>query len=141
MLDAKFFNMIGPNARDRYRKHTFKDAKDVYGRKFKGYTAEYGERKRAGKYRRQAAEFTNSKAPVLTSDFLRDFSLMGTTANSFRMGWSTHGERVGHLAKRGRVLSANNQVMPKDVIKFINREAVRYVKKKLPKKKVTRIKI
>ena len=34
MLDAAFFLRVGPNVRDRYRKHIFKDAKDVFGNNF-----------------------------------------------------------------------------------------------------------
>ena len=35
MLDKMFFLKIGPNVRDRYRKHIFQDAKDVFGKPFK----------------------------------------------------------------------------------------------------------
>ena len=43
MLDKKFFLKVGPNVRDRYRKHIFKDAKDVYGKPFEKYSTKYGD--------------------------------------------------------------------------------------------------
>ena len=116
MLDATFFLRVGPNARDRYRKHIFQDGKDVFGKPFKTYSKEYGERKRANKFKRQASQYAGSKAPVLTSDLLRDFSLIKTTSGGFQLGFTTYGARVKHLKKMGRVLSASNQPLPDGVI-------------------------
>ena len=72
MLDKTFFLRVGPNVRDRYREHIFVKAKDVFGKPFKAYTSKYGERKRANKFKRQASQYANSKAAVLTYDVLRD---------------------------------------------------------------------
>ena len=137
MLDTKFFLRVGPNARDRYRKHIFQDGKDVFGKSFKTYSKEYGERKRANKFKRQASQYAGSKAPVLTSDLLRDFSLIKTTSGGFQLGWTTYGARVKHLKKMGRVLSASNQPLPDGVIKYLSKEARLYINKKLPKGKKT----
>ena len=137
MLDTKFFLRVGPNARDRYRKHIFQDGKDVFGKPFKTYSKEYGERKRANKFKRQASQYAGSKAPVLTSDLLRDFSLIKTTSGGFQLGWTTYGARVKHLKKMGRVLSASNQPLPDGVIKYLSKEARLYINKKLPKGKKT----
>ena len=68
MLDGTFFRTIGANVRDRYRDHIFRKAKDVYGRAFKKYSKEYGIKKRANTFKRQASQYANSNAPVLTSD-------------------------------------------------------------------------
>ena len=47
MLDKKFFIDVGPEVRDKYRKHIFKGAKDVKGNKFKSnYSSEYAKRKK-----------------------------------------------------------------------------------------------
>ena len=118
MLDATFFRRVGPNTRDRYRKHIFQDAKDVFGRPFKGYTKEYGTAKRANKFKRQASQYSGTKAPVLTSDLLRDFSLIRTSPNGFQLGWVTHGAKIKWLKDMGRVLSASNQALPDSVIKY-----------------------
>ena len=143
MLDLKFFLRVGPNTRDRYRKHIFQDAKDVYDKPFKDYKKNkkgisiYGQRKRANKFKRQASQYAGSKAPVLTSDLLRDFSLIKTTSGGFQLGFTTYGARVKHLKKMGRVLSASNQPLPDGVIKYLSKEARLYINKKLPKGKKT----
>ena len=144
MLDAKFFLKVGPNVRDRYRKHIFKDAKDVYGKPFKEYKKNkkgisvYVQRKRANKFKRQSSQYAGSTAPVLTSDLLRDYSLIKPpNRKGFQIGWITLGARVESLKKQGRVLTAPDQPLPKDEIKFLDREAHKYIKKGLGKSKTT----
>ena len=142
MLDTKFWLRVGPNVRDRYREHIFGKAKDVFGRKFKGYSKEYGSMKRANKFKRQASKYANTTAPVLTSDLLRDFSLIKST-NGFSIGWTTYGARVESLNKRGRVLSSDKQPLPKGVINYMMKQAEPYTDKRLkkiiPKSKTIRI--
>tara|TARA_R100001594_G_scaffold57337_1_gene91238 strand:- start:8123 stop:8575 length:453 start_codon:yes stop_codon:yes gene_type:complete len=143
MLDSTFFRRIGPNVRDRYRKHIFKDAKDVYDKPFKDYKKNkkgisiYGQRKRANTFKRQASQYANSKAPVLTSDLLRDYSLIKTSTNGFQIGWTTLGARVEHLKKMGRVLTHPDQPLPKGVETYLSTEAHKYIKKKLGPNKTT----
>ena len=137
MLDATFFRRVGPNVRDRYRDHIFKKAKDVYGKPFKKYSKKYGEKKRANTFKRQASQYANSNAPVLTSDLLRDYSLIKTSTNGFQIGWTTFGARVDHLKKMGRVLTAPNQPLPKGVETYLSTEAHRYIKNKLGPNKTT----
>ena len=137
MLDGTFFLKIGPNVRDRYRKHIFQDAKDVFGKPFKAYKSKYGQAKRANKFKRQASQYANSKAPVLTSDLLRDYSLIKTSTNGFQIGWITFGARVEHLKKMGRVLTASDQALPKGVETYLSTEAHKYIKKKLGPNKTT----
>ena len=141
MLDKKFFLKVGPNVRDRYRKHIFQDAKDVYGKPFDEYSTKYGERKRANKFKRQASQYAGSTAPVLTSDLLRDYSLIKTLRGGFQIGWVSQGFKVKSLEKQGRVLTAPDQPLPKDEIKFLDREANKYIKKGLGKSKTTRHRI
>ena len=141
MLDAKFFRRVGPNVRDRYREHIFKKAKDVFGKPFKGYTTEYGQRKRSQSFRRQANQYANSKAPVLTSDLLRDYSLIKTMSNGFSIGFQALGDRINHLRKMGRVLTDNKQPLPKKVIKYLDSEVDKEIKKQFPKNKKVVIKI
>ena len=138
MLDAKFFLRVGPNVRDRYRKHIFKDAKDVYDKDFKPYTSKkYGERKRANKFKRQSSQYSSSLAPVLTSDLLRDYSLIKTSSGGFQIGWISQGAKIKWLKDMGRVLTADNQPLPDKVMKYITNEYHKYIKKN--QKPTTRI--
>ena len=141
MLDKIFFLRVGPNVRDRYREHIFKDAKDVFGKPFKAYTSKYGERKRANKFKRQASQYANSKAPVLTSALLTDYSLIKTMSRGFQIGWIKEGAKVLALKKMGRVLTSKSQPMPDGVIKYLHNEAHGYIKKRLGPNKTTTYKI
>ena len=137
MLDLKFFFRVGPNVRDRYRDHIFEDAKDVFGKPYKKYTSKYGQAKRANKFKRQAFKYANSNAPVLTSDLLRDYSLIKTMRKGFQIGWTTLGARVEWLKKMGRVLTTPKQPLPKGVINYLDKEANSYIKKRLGPNKTT----
>jgi len=150
MLDKTFFLKIGPNVRDRYRKHIFgsdasgqyvQQAKDVFGRKFKSYKPKYSQRKRADKFKRQASSFKDSTNPVLTSDLLRDYSLIKTMSNGFQIGWTTFGARVEWLKKMGRVLTSKSQPLPDGVITYLSKEAHKHIKKRLGPNKTTTYKI
>ena len=134
MIDRKFFK-IGANVVAKFREHTFEKALDINGKKFKGYSAKYGIAKRANKLKRQASEFANSTAPVLSSDLLRDWKLRKVTNNGFSFGTVAFGDRVKHLAKMGRVISRDSKALPDKVEKFLMREAEKYVQGKLNKVK------
>ena len=133
-INANFFRRLGANVRDRYREHIFGKAKDVHGKPFKSYSSKYGERKRANKFKRQASNYASSKAPVLTSDLLRDFSLIRTSRGSFELGWVTHGAKVKWLAKVGRELTTKRQPFPKKINKYMEREVFKAIEKSLPNK-------
>ena len=133
MLDRKFFFKYGPDLVACFRKHIFMDGKDVWGKKFKGYSQEYGEAKRTGNLFRQATEFKDSKAPVLTSDLMRDWIMRSIGSSGFKFGTMAHGGRVEHLAKMGRVISAKNKPIPTDCEKKFIANADLYVKKELGK--------
>ena len=135
MLDRKFWNKEGPIVRDKYRKHIFAKAKDVNSRSFKGYTTEYGTRKRATKLKRQASKYSGTLAPVLTSDLLRDFGIMRTTSDGFQMGWAVWGAKIKWLKDMGRRLSTSDQPMPNKLIEYLRKNTSGYIKKKMPKGK------
>ena len=142
MFTTKFFRGLGANTRDRYRDYIFDGAKDVFGKRFKGYSNEYGKRKRANKFNEQSSKYANSTAPVLTSKFYKDISVQSPNPNGFQLKWAILGARVGHLAKMGRVVTSSIQPLPKDTIKAMERDIKVYVDKhKLPKSKTTRFKI
>ena len=133
MLDRKFFLELSKKVVPMFREHTFINALDVKGKKFKGYSKDYGISKRTGKMFRQASEFANTTAPVLTSDLLRDYKLQGTSSSGFKFGFATRGGRVEHLAKLGRVISSESKPIPDKIAKFVMAEADKYVKKELGK--------
>ena len=132
MIDKKFFK-IGANVVAKFREHTFEKALDINGNKFKGYSTKYGADKRGNKLKRQASEFAGSTAPVLSSDLLRDWKLRKVTNNGFSFGTVAFGDRVKHLAKRGRVIAKDGKALPKEIAKYLMNEADKYVKKELNK--------
>ena len=133
MLDRKFFFELSKDVVPMFRKHTFMDALDVKGKKFKGYSEKYKESKRSGRMFRQATEFKDSTAPILTSDLLRDWKLQGTSATGFSFGTATQGGKIANLAKLGRIISTDSNPLPKKIEKFIMNQATKYVKKRLGK--------
>ena len=129
MLDKKFFLKEGPNVRDRYRKHIFTNARDVYDKSFSSnYKGDYKERKLKGDFKR----FTKAKinAPVLTGDLLRDYGMVGTPSSTgFTIGWSIMGGRVQSLRNQGRILTHQNQPLPKKIFKYLTDKAHKYIVK------------
>ena len=143
MLDGKFFLKYGPDFVAKFRKHIFMEAKDVFGKPFKPYTnKQYRDRKLANKYKRQASEFASSKAPVLTSDLLRDFKMIvQPNKRGFSFGTVAHGGKVKALEKLGRVITTDRQAAPKDIEKWLMMKANNYIDKELKKIKGFKIKI
>ena len=140
-FDLKFFIDLAKDVVPMFRKHTFMDALDVKGKKFKKYSTKYGQAKRTGKLFRQSTEFANTTAPVLTSDLLRDYKLQGTSSVGFRFGFATQGGKVKNLSKLGRVISSDADPVPNKIEKFMLKEADKYVQKRLNKIKGGRFNI
>ena len=124
--------------RKRFDKEIFLDAKDVHGKKFKGYSDKYGERKRSNKFKNQSSAFSNSTAPVLTGDFRGDVK-PHFTKNEGGIRMAAHGSRVNHLAKMDREVTSNKQVFSKGIIKMIMSDVKGQVKKKMPPTKYKKI--
>ena len=137
MLDREFFTKLGANVRDKYRKHIFAKARDVYSKSFKGYTQDYKKYKSKGDNFRQMREYANTHAPVFTGDLLRDYSLIKTMRNGFQIGWIKDGAKVTWLKKMGRVLTSPDQPLPRGIIQYIQTQGHSYIKKKLGKNKTT----
>ena len=132
MLDKKDFIKIGANVRDNYRTHIFTKGLDVNDRKFRGYKEPYKSLKQSGKLFRQATQFANSTAPILTTDLLRDYgSVYSTSSKGFKMGWSISGGKIKGLQKRGRLLTTTQKALPDAVAKFLDNEIDKTIKKKL----------
>ena len=140
MLDRKFFRSLSNAIRKDYVDHIFNKGKDVYGRSFKGYSKEYGIRKRANEFKRQSSAFANKKSPVLTGDFMND-AKPSSTSDSASVKWASFGSRIEHLSKMGRILTDDRQPFPKKVIKMIDSRVDREIKKQFPKNKKVVIKI
>ena len=144
MLDSKFFRKINAEVIMRYRKHIFdpagggKDAKDVYGKKYKEYKNpqdpySYANLKKKGNLKRQDEEFKNSNAPVLSGDLYKDFQLIKLGRSGFTFGNLARQSTVNFLSKMGRKIMAENKPLPDKVGKYIITEANKYVKKELNK--------
>ena len=140
MLDRAFMDKMAMKVRKRYVDHIFLKGKDVFGKKFKGYSTEYGIRKRDDKFKRQSSAFKNTTSPVLTGDFMNDCKPYSTN-NSFGVIWAAYGSRVDHLAKRDRKVTTKSQPFPEAIFKMIGIDVNKEVKRKLPKSKTIRIKI
>tara|TARA_Y100001938_G_scaffold123014_1_gene171922 strand:+ start:298 stop:741 length:444 start_codon:yes stop_codon:yes gene_type:complete len=132
-FDTKFFIQLAKDVVPMFRKHTFMDALDVKGRKFKRYSDNYGKAKRTGGLFRQASEFKDSTAPVLTSDLLRDWKLQGTSSTGFTFGTAAQGGKITNLQRLGRVISTDKEPVPKKISKHIMKQADKYVQSRLNK--------
>ena len=150
MLDRKFFRKISADVVMNYRKHIFdpagggSKAKQVDDKPYPPYKkrngiSKYKERKATGDMVvngvPQNARFAGSKAPVLTGSLLRDYGFHKYLPNGFAFGFKSEGAKVKRLAELGRVLSSKQVPIPKSVGKFIEKEAEKYVDKKLKKTK------
>ena len=87
--------------RKAYVDHIFEKGKDVFGRPFKAYSAGYGEKKRANKFKRQSGGYANKISPVLTGDLKNDTKPFAT-ANSFGVRFAAHGGKVVGLNRMKR---------------------------------------
>jgi len=140
MLDKKFFRSLANVIRKDYVDQIFNKGKDVFGQAFKGYTSEYGKRKRADSFPRQESAFANKTSPVLTGDF-RDDAKPSHTSNSASVKWAAYGARVEHLAKMGRKVTDDRQPFPKKVIKMIDTRVDKEIDRQFPKNKKVVIRI
>ena len=139
MLDANFFRKVGPDISACFRRYIFgsadggKSAKDIFGKKYKPYSTEYKELKKTGSLFRQASQFKDSTAPVLSSDLLRDMRLYGTFSGGFGFGALSARGKINHLTKMGRVIATEKKALPDKCAKKIMKEADKYVNQKLGK--------
>ena len=131
MLNHKFFKEVGTQIREAYRTHIFTKALDVNDRPFAGYKDPYDSLKRTGKLSRQQTGFGKHTSPIVSTDLLRDYGTVSdkTSAKGFQMGWSSKGEVVASLNKRGRLLSTKEQALPKAVAKLLEVETDKFIKK------------
>ena len=149
MLDANFFRKVGPDISACFRRYIFgsadggKSAKDIFGKKYKPYSTEYKELKKTGSLFRQASQFKDSTAPVLTSDLARDFKAFSSSATGFGFGAVSQRGKVKSLAKMGRVIYTDAKPLPDECSEFIMKEltkdvkgAFKKIRKKIKRKKI-----
>ena len=129
MLSKKFFKRLGTKALKMYKAQIFDRATDVRGNKFRGYSAKYGEKKRAGQLSEQWAGSKGTTAPVVTQGFKNNFKTRGATKNQFKIGWDSRGDRVNHVADMGRIVTEEKNPFPKDVVIEIERQVIREMKR------------
>lgn len=169
MLDRKFFAKNAANIVARYRKFIFDPAgggakaRQVDGRTYPKYSKKgenvgwrtigtgenrkavfidsYANKKKSAKLKRSDSKFSQSNAPVLTGDLLRDFQGFNLISGGFRFGTPTQGGKVKNLAKLGRVIASESKPIPDKVAKYIMSQANKYVKKRLGKIKGKKINI
>lgn len=137
MLDLKFMQKMSFKTRKAYVDQIFEKGKDVFGRPFKAYSKDYGEKKRANKFKRQSGGYANKISPVLTGDLKNDTKPFAT-ANSFGIRFAAHGGKVVSLNRSGRELSAENQPFPKKILKTIEQDVGKEISKQF-KNKTTKI--
>ena len=136
VLDRKFFLELAPNVVNLYRKHTFDKAKDIKDKKFKKYSKEYGELKRAGKLKRQSTAFAKTTAPVASGDLYRDFKVIKVKSTGFSFGTVSEGGKVEALKKMGRVMYTSKDPVPRHIDDFVEKEVAEYADKQLGKIKM-----
>ena len=132
MISLEFMQKMSMKVRKLYENHTFTRGKDVYGKPFKAYSKEYGERKRANKFKRQSAQFASTTSPVLTGDLMGD-STEFATPTAFGLRFAAHGAKFKHLKKNGRVLSDQRQPLPKTITKIILKDVSNEIAKEIEK--------
>ena len=147
MLDNKFFRKIAAEVVKEYRKYIFdpagggSKAKQVDGKSYGQYTSQYNKAKKSKKIKRISSKFSQSNAPVLSGDLLKDFQGFKLTSGGFTFGTPTQGGKVKNLSKLGRVISSEMKPLPDKLEKYILKQADKYVKSKLSKIKGKKINV
>ena len=129
MFSVNFFIELGADVRDKYREHIFEKGKDVNNKKFKPYSKEYGERKRANTFKLQDSDYANKVSPVLTGALMEDLAVTKPSSTGFFLGWNVWGSKVISLNKQGREITTKDKPLPDSVVKFMDKEAESYIHK------------
>lgn len=97
---------------------------DVFGKKFKQYSKSYYEKKKEGKFKRQADQFRpSSRSDVnltLTTDMLNSLQVKEVTSKDVTVGFpSQEAIKANANEVQGRVISSTKRPVSKDDEKFI----------------------
>ena len=142
MIDKKFYKKYAQDIVNRYRKLIFDPAgggagaQDVYGQDyppFSNYSEGYRKAKAGKSLPRRSEKFSNSNAPVLTEDLMKDFQGHELLSDGFKFGTVTRGAVVKNLDKLKRTISSNRQPIPKKLEDYIMDLADEYSLKLLRK--------
>jgi hypothetical protein len=125
----QFWKGVGDEVADRIRVHTTKGGKDVEGKKFSPYTANYKARKVLGKYKRQSSRSTKVDLQ-LTGDMMRNLQTRGFTKDKVVVGWSgANAQKIQWNADMGRVVTKSSMPVTKGTQRFILKEVDRFIEK------------
>ena len=139
MLDRGFFSILVRELPMQYRKYIFNppsggNARNVFGKKYPIYSAEYGIAKKTGQINKQVESFAGSRSPVLTGALFNDFiAAQGLISNGMGFGNITEMGKVKSLERQGRAIATEAKPLAKPVEKWIMSEADKYVDKKFSK--------
>ena len=153
MLDTEFWLKTGIDTVACYRRHIFDpdghgaDAKDIDGKPYKAYKSkDYKAAKKTGALHRQASDFKDSNAPVLTGDLalsIKGFKKFGSHSTGFGFGSVTQKGKINQLAKMGRVIYTVAKPLPDKCAEFLMDEmtkdvkgAFKKIRKKIKRKKI-----
>ena len=132
-----FWEKLGREVRDRYRKFIFEDEQSVYGDKWWNgkYTKAYETAKKTGGIKRQAEDYANKVTPVLTGDTQKDVTgYLDARKNGVKIGYPSRGNIVNSLRKKkgkAGTLTDEKQPLPKPVQAYLRAAWHRHVKSKL----------
>ena len=132
-LDKKFFEQLRKSLLPKYRKHFWKDGKDVYDKDFPKHPKGY----QAYKDKNAASKFKGTNVPGFTGQLHNSFGMVKVKDGSFRFGTSTMSARVDKLAKgiggRKRVIVTEEKPLPDDLKEHVMDSAMKYTNKKFKK--------
>lgn len=123
----------GAELSDEIINHTHKKRLDVHGKRFRGLTPEYAERKASGKLRRVGSG--NSEANLFaTGDMLGDLNVKRSSDDSVTIGWGAlESQKVVGNANKGRVITSKSKPLAKLVEKFLQKRIDTQTKKNIKK--------
>ena len=131
-LDKKFWIELQKDVVPMFRRHVWREGKDIDDEKFDDYTPKYREHKN----KHGAAKFKGTTIPGFTGQLHNSFGFLGFVSDGFKFGTTTHAGRVESLAKRGRVITNEEKVVPDHIRSFIMNQAVKYVFEEVLKKEI-----
>ena len=138
IYDAEALAQISNVAANEYRKITFdKDNAEMANKqKFPKYEKNYENRKQSGGIKRQDSSYASSTAPVLTGDLMKDTQPgFSERKQEIYIGWSSHGYKVKHLRKSGRILTSRSHPVHPKVMEALSPFFKKNAARKFPKGK------
>ena len=141
LFDTQAYRIFESIIVNEYRKITFDvtNPKMADKKKFPKYTSKsYENRKKANLLKRQDSSYSNSTAPLVTGDLMRDTnSTFSVKDESVYIGWSAHAYKLDHLRNNDRILTSRQHPINPNVIKKVMPSFNKELKRRMPKGKHT----